>query len=102
MNERPKALTDAECRSAMLADICCSQAERIAVLEAALRPFADLADQVAREAITSPSSPRRCREGRRGIDGHCAASGASNRRDLRPVGSTMSTPRSASLTSLRE
>jgi hypothetical protein len=44
MNERPKALTDAECRSAMLADICCSQAERIAVLEAALRAALNMVD----------------------------------------------------------
>ena len=49
MNERPKALTDAECRSATLVDICCSQAERIAVLEAAL-------DDLLMHCVDGPSA----------------------------------------------
>jgi hypothetical protein len=49
MNERPKALTDAECRAATLADICCTQAGRIAELEAAL-------DDLLMHCVDGPSA----------------------------------------------
>jgi hypothetical protein len=49
MNERQKALTDAECRAATLADICCTQAGRIAKLEAALGDVLDNWEPVREE-----------------------------------------------------
>ena len=58
MNERPKALTDAECRSATLVDICCSQAERIAVLEAALRNLVADVDDYERVNNLAPNPGR--------------------------------------------
>jgi myo-inositol catabolism protein IolC len=52
MNERPKALTDAECRAATLADICCTQAGRIAKLEAILVRINEHADVMRNQVGT--------------------------------------------------